>query len=60
VIPETLEHEYPLPVVDSEGELLGELSRDVIVDVLTPIPSEEADESDESDESDAETPKEKV
>jgi glycine betaine/proline transport system ATP-binding protein len=57
VIPETLEHEYPLPVVDSEGELLGELSRDVIVDVLTPIPSEEADESDESD---AETPKEKV
>ncbi|MFT7697665.1 MAG: glycine betaine/proline transport system ATP-binding protein, partial [Reinekea sp.] len=61
VIPETLEHEYPLPVVDSEGELLGELSRDVIVDVLTPIAAEETEESEESEgsnESEA-TPKEK-
>jgi glycine betaine/proline transport system ATP-binding protein len=46
VIPETLEHEYPLPVVDSEGELRGELSRDVIVEVLTPLAAEETEEPD--------------
>ncbi len=35
VIPETLETEYHLPVVDGKGVLTGELSRSALVDVLS-------------------------
>ena len=35
VIPGTLETDYPLPVVDSEGELQGELSRSDLIEVLS-------------------------
>ncbi|SIS91648.1 quaternary amine ABC transporter ATP-binding protein [Neptunomonas antarctica] len=34
VIPETLEADYPLPVVDEEGNLKGELSRHNIAEIL--------------------------
>ncbi|KEQ16427.1 quaternary amine ABC transporter ATP-binding protein [Endozoicomonas numazuensis] len=34
VIPDTLETDYPLPVVDAEGELQGELSRSNLIEVL--------------------------
>ncbi len=35
VIPETLSQEYPVPVVDSDGEIKGELSKADIAEVLT-------------------------
>jgi glycine betaine/proline transport system ATP-binding protein len=35
VIPDTLDQTYPIPVVDSEGELQGEVSREHIAEVLT-------------------------
>lgn len=35
VIPETLDNDYPLPVVDEEGELQGELSRENLAEVLS-------------------------
>jgi glycine betaine/proline transport system ATP-binding protein len=34
VIPETLEAEHPIPVVDDEGQLQGELSRSSLAEVL--------------------------
>ncbi|MCL6416114.1 glycine betaine/L-proline ABC transporter ATP-binding protein [Aestuariirhabdus sp. Z084] len=34
VIPDTLDHDYPLPVVDNDGDLQGELSRANLVEVL--------------------------
>lgn len=34
VIPDTLATEYPLPVIDDQGGLRGEISRDCIADVL--------------------------
>jgi len=36
VIPETLDNAYPLPVVDEDGEIKGELSRENLADVLSP------------------------
>lgn len=42
VIPETLESEYPLPVVDEQGQLQGELSRSSLAEVLVDN-SEETD-----------------
>lgn len=36
VIPETLDNAYPLPVVDEEGEIQGELSRENLAEVLSP------------------------
>ncbi|TCS41908.1 quaternary amine ABC transporter ATP-binding protein [Reinekea marinisedimentorum] len=47
VIPETLDQEYPIPVVDEEGKLQGELSRDTIAEVLSPQP--EAGEGEETE-----------
>lgn len=41
VIPETLNTEYPLPVVDEEGNLKGELSRSSLAEVLGDASSEE-------------------
>jgi glycine betaine/proline transport system ATP-binding protein len=43
VIPDTLDQEYPIPVVDDEGELHGELSRENIAEILSPtsVESEE-------------------
>lgn len=35
VIPGTLESDYPLPVIDEDGQLKGELSRSSIAEVLT-------------------------
>ncbi len=34
VLPETLDTDYPLPVVDEEGDLQGQLSRSSLVEVL--------------------------
>ncbi|CAM3566890.1 quaternary amine ABC transporter ATP-binding protein [Parendozoicomonas haliclonae] len=42
VIPETLETEYHLPVVDEDGELQGELSRSALVEVLGDTTTSEA------------------
>lgn len=36
VIPDTLDQEYPIPVVDEDGKLQGELTRDTIAEVLSP------------------------
>ena len=36
VLPETLSADYPVPVVDEEGELQGALSRDALAEVLSP------------------------
>ena len=36
VIPETIDNTYPLAVVDAEGEIQGELSRENLADVLSP------------------------
>ncbi len=41
VIPDTLDQDYPIPVVDEEGELQGELSRETIAEVLSPQTSED-------------------
>ena len=41
VLPETLSADYPVPVVNEEGELQGSLSRDALADVLSPDPSAE-------------------
>jgi glycine betaine/proline transport system ATP-binding protein len=38
VIPETLEAEYPLPVIDDQGQLQGELSRQDLADILGDSP----------------------
>ncbi|MFQ3229746.1 quaternary amine ABC transporter ATP-binding protein [Reinekea sp.] len=40
VIPETLDNTYPLPVVDEEGEIQGELSRENLAEVLSPNKSD--------------------
>ncbi|RVU30805.1 quaternary amine ABC transporter ATP-binding protein [Neptunomonas marina] len=45
VIPETLESQYSLPVVDEEGELKGELSRRSLAEVLGDAESQTAAES---------------
>ncbi|KXF82848.1 quaternary amine ABC transporter ATP-binding protein [Enterovibrio coralii] len=49
VIPDTLEHELPLPVLDEDGELQGELSRANLAEVLSEqsASSEEASSSDD-------------
>lgn len=40
VIPETLESDYPIPVVDEHGEIQGQLSRSNLADVLSDTASE--------------------
>ena len=47
VIPETLESDHPIPVVDEEGQLQGELSRSSLAEVLVDS-SETESESEES------------
>ncbi|HAT86526.1 quaternary amine ABC transporter ATP-binding protein [Cohaesibacter gelatinilyticus] len=44
ILPETINADYPVPVVDEEGEIQGELSREAIADVLSPdqVPEEAA------------------
>jgi len=44
VIPETLESDYPVPVVDEDGHLQGELSRSSLAEVLVD-PHAESDDS---------------
>lgn len=44
VIPDTLEHDLPLPVLDEHGELQGELSRANLVEVLSDQSNTEAGE----------------
>ncbi|MCV6574391.1 MAG: glycine betaine/L-proline ABC transporter ATP-binding protein [Cohaesibacter sp.] len=36
ILPETINADYPVPVVDEEGEIQGELSREAIAEVLSP------------------------
>ena len=47
VIPETLEADHPVPVVDEEGHLQGELSRSSIAEVLVEGSSGDSNESGE-------------
>ncbi|WP_319532972.1 glycine betaine/L-proline ABC transporter ATP-binding protein [uncultured Cohaesibacter sp.] len=46
VLPETLSADYPVPVVDEDGEFVGSLSRDALAEVLSPESSEVAEEAD--------------
>ncbi|WP_028024006.1 quaternary amine ABC transporter ATP-binding protein [Enterovibrio calviensis] len=39
VIPDTIEHELPLPVLDQDGEVQGQLSRESVVEVLSDQPA---------------------
>jgi glycine betaine/proline transport system ATP-binding protein len=48
VIPETLESDHPIPVVDEEGQLQGELSRSSLAEVL--VDSSETESEPESEE----------
>ncbi|GGX63378.1 quaternary amine ABC transporter ATP-binding protein [Saccharospirillum salsuginis] len=50
VIPQTLDHDHPLPVVNEAGELTGELSRDDLVQVLTHTPTSDAAGNDDASE----------
>ncbi|WP_325894822.1 quaternary amine ABC transporter ATP-binding protein [Grimontia sp. NTOU-MAR1] len=54
VIPDTLEHELPLPVLDQDGEIQGELSRANLVEVL----SDQSSNSVEDEEQQAKKPEE--
>ncbi|PLY16009.1 MAG: glycine betaine/L-proline ABC transporter ATP-binding protein [Sedimenticola sp.] len=45
VLPETLDSEYPLPVVDEQGELCGELSRASLAKALVDTGGDESEES---------------
>ncbi|MCT4655409.1 MAG: glycine betaine/L-proline ABC transporter ATP-binding protein [Cohaesibacter sp.] len=36
ILPETIGADYPVPVVDEEGEIQGELSREALAEVLSP------------------------
>ena len=47
VIPETLEADHPIPVVDEEGQLQGELSRSSLAEVL--VDSSESESETEKD-----------
>jgi len=38
-LPDSLQHEAPLPVVDESGELMGELSREALAEMLSSAPS---------------------
>ena len=49
VLPDTLSADYPVPVVDEEGQLQGSLSRDALAEVLSPDSVEET-ETDARDE----------
>lgn len=51
VIPETLEANHPVPVVDEEGHLQGELSRSSIAEVLVEGSTSGSDANSENDES---------
>ncbi|KKD59206.1 ABC transporter ATPase [Grimontia sp. AD028] len=46
VIPDTLEHELPLPVLDQDGEIQGELSRASLVEVLSDQSASNAEDRD--------------
>ncbi len=59
VLPETLSADFPVPVVDEEGELQGELSRDALAEVLSPDQVEESDEMTASKEAEGSKPKER-
>nr|WP_321454896.1 glycine betaine/L-proline ABC transporter ATP-binding protein [uncultured Cohaesibacter sp.] len=48
VLPETLASDYPVPVVDEEGELMGSLSRDALADILSPDTSFGSDDEQEA------------
>jgi glycine betaine/proline transport system ATP-binding protein len=52
VIPETLESDHPLPVLNAEGEVEGRLSRSTLAEVL----SEQSPASDEETDSDTKKP----
>ncbi|SFO88013.1 glycine betaine/proline transport system ATP-binding protein [Cohaesibacter marisflavi] len=61
ILPETLASDYPVPVVDEEGEFMGSLSRDALAEVLSPEASSEEANTDKSapSEEGSETPAEK-
>lgn len=48
VIPETLDSEYPVPVVDEEGQLQGELSRENLAEALSAQPQADAEAEEDS------------
>ncbi|WP_318433127.1 quaternary amine ABC transporter ATP-binding protein [Photobacterium leiognathi] len=45
VIPETLDSDHPLPVVDAEGQVTGRLSRSTLAEVLSEHSNNEASEN---------------
>ncbi|RTR37258.1 glycine betaine/L-proline ABC transporter ATP-binding protein [Shewanella canadensis] len=45
IIPATMESDFPLPVIDSDGDLQGELSRAHLADVLSDFYTDGADDS---------------
>ena len=44
-LPETLSSDYPVPVVNEEGELQGSLSRETLAEVLSPESSEDPEDA---------------
>lgn len=52
VIPETLESDLPLPVIDSDGKLMGELSRSSLAEVLVDQQTSAENSSFDNDEKD--------
>ncbi|MEZ8143027.1 glycine betaine/L-proline ABC transporter ATP-binding protein [Enterovibrio norvegicus FF-454] len=58
VIPDTIEHELPLPVLDEDGELQGQLSRASVVEVLTDQQSNEENTVDKAEGTDKKKPDE--
>ena len=49
IIPATMESDFPLPVVDADGDLQGELSRSHLADVLADFYGDDADSSTEKE-----------
>jgi glycine betaine/proline transport system ATP-binding protein len=48
VIPDMIDNEHPLPVLNAEGEVEGHLCRTTLAEVLSDQPSEESDENEET------------
>jgi glycine betaine/proline transport system ATP-binding protein len=53
VIPETLDSDHPLPVVDEKGDLQGHLSKSTLADVLSDTPTSNQDDPEEKKSNDA-------
>ena len=54
IIPATMESDFPIPVVDAEGDLQGEVCRTHLAGVLSDFCSDELDEEQDKDKVDSE------